>query len=72
MAVKFFKNAYTGNASSSIAINPAHVMSVWETMYVDEQTNATTVITNIFGITGQTWQIDEPLLEVVARLNEKD
>jgi hypothetical protein len=47
-------------------------MSVWETMYVDEQTNATTVITNIFGITGQTWQIDEPLLEVVARLNEKD
>jgi hypothetical protein len=39
MAVKFFKNAFKGNASDSIAINSAHVVSVWEAVYVNPDTN---------------------------------
>lgn len=72
MAIKFFKNAFKGNASDSIAINPAHVVSVWEAVYVNPDTNEVSTTTNIFGLNGNTWQIDEPLLDVVARLNEKD
>ena len=72
MAVKYFKNAFKGNANDSIAINPAHVVTVWESIYVNPETNESQAITNIFGTSGNTWQIDEPFLDVVARLNEKD
>jgi hypothetical protein len=70
MSVKFFKNLYKGNASESIAINPNHVVSVWEAVYVNPETNEVTTTTNLFTITGQTFQIDESFLEVCARLNE--
>ena len=70
MSVKFFKNLYKGNASESIAINPNHVVSVWESVYVNPETNEVTTTTNLFTITGQTFQIDESFLEVCARLNE--
>ena len=70
MSVKFFKNLYKGNASESIAINPNHVVSVWEAVYVSPETNEVTTTTNLFTITGQTFQIDESFLEVCARLNE--
>ena len=70
MSVKFFKNLYKGNASESIAINPNHVVSVWEAIYVSPETNEVTTTTNLFTITGQTFQIDESFLEVCARLNE--
>ena len=70
MSVKFFKNLYKGNASESIAINPSHVVSVWEAVYVNPETNEVTTTTNLFTITGQTFQIDELFLDVCARLNE--
>ena len=70
MSVKFFKNLYKGNASECIAINPNHVVSVWEAVYVNPETNEVTTTTNLFTITGQTFQIDESFLEVCARLNE--
>ena len=70
MSVKFFKNLYKGNASESIAINPNHVVSVWEAIYVSPETNEVTTTTNLFTITGQTFQIDESFLDVCARLNE--
>ncbi len=70
MSVKFFKNLYKGNASESIAINPSHVVSVWEAVYVNPETNEVTTTTNLFTITGQTFQIDESFLDVCARLNE--
>ena len=70
MSVKFFKNLYKGNASESIAINPSHVVSVWEAIYVSPETNEVTTTTNLFTITGQTFQIDESFLDVCARLNE--
>lgn len=67
MSVKFFKNIYN---NESIAINPNHVVSVSESIYVDPKTNEVTKMTNLFTVNGQTFQIDESFLEVCARLNE--
>lgn len=70
MAVKIFQNAFGGNASSSIAINPAHVMSVFESTnkdpYGDEER-----VTNIFSVSGNTWQVKDSYLDVIAKLNEE-
>ena len=69
MAVKMFTNLFKGNASDSVAINPAHVVSVWEAIQVTEANEVSTV-TSLFTVTGQTFQLEDTDLEVVARLNE--
>jgi hypothetical protein len=69
MAVKMFTNLFKGNASDSVAINPAHVVSVWEAIQVTE-TNEVSTVTSLFTVTGQTFQLEDTYLEVVARLNE--
>lgn len=71
MAVKIFQNAFDGNASKSIAINPAHVMSVFETMNVNSDTGIEERVTNIFSISGNTWQVKDSYLDVLAKLNEE-
>jgi hypothetical protein len=71
MALKYFINAFKGNASDSIAINPSSVISVFETLTTNHETNEIGQVTNIFmGTT--TLQVEEDLLTVVARLNERD
>jgi hypothetical protein len=72
MAMKIFTNAFTGNLTESIAINPAHVVSVFEIPWVDEETQEETKATSIFGVTGTSWQVRDSYLEVIARLNERD
>jgi hypothetical protein len=72
MTVKLFQNAFKGNVSESIAINPAHVMSVFESKSIDPESSEEEVLTNIFGVTGNTWQVTDAYLDVIARLNEKD
>jgi hypothetical protein len=72
MALKYFTNAFKGNASDSIAINPDHVVSVFETLSTNTDTNEMSQITNIFGVTGTSWQVEEDIVTVVARLNERD
>lgn len=71
MAVKLFQNAFSGNASNSIAINPAHVMSVFETMSINPDTGEEEKMTNIFSVSGNTWQVKDSYLDVIARLNEE-
>ena len=71
MAVKIFQNAFGGNASSSIAINPTHVMSVFETMSIDPDTGDEERMTNIFSVSGNTWQVKDSYLDVIAKLNEE-
>jgi hypothetical protein len=71
MSVKLFQNAFSGNASNSIAINPAHVMSVFETMSVNPDTGDEEKMTNIFSVSGNTWQVKDSYLDVIARLNEE-
>ena len=69
MSVKIFTNTFKGNATDSVAINPAHVVSVWEGVQVSE-TNEVSTSTCLFTVAGQTFQLEETYLEVVARLNE--
>jgi hypothetical protein len=71
MSVKLFQNAFSGNASNSIAINPAHVMSVFETMSINPDTGDEEKMTNIFSVSGNTWQVKDSYLDVIARLNEE-
>jgi hypothetical protein len=71
MSVKLFQNAFSGNASNSIAINPAHVMSVFETMSINPDTGEEEKMTNIFSVSGNTWQVKDSYLDVIARLNEE-
>ena len=71
MAVKIFQNAFVGNASNSIAINPVHVMSVFETMSIDPDTGDEERMTNIFSVSGNTWQVKDSYLDVIAKLNEE-
>jgi hypothetical protein len=70
MSVKIFTNIFKGNATDSVAINPAHVVSVWEAIKVTEANEVSTV-TSLFTVTGQTFQLEETYLEVVASLNEE-
>ena len=63
--LKYFTNAFKGNASDSIAINPAMVATVFEMLDEEE-----TEITAIYLQTGITITVTDPYLEVVARLNE--
>ena len=70
MSVKIFTNLFKGNATDSVAINPAHVVSIWEGIQVSE-TNEVSTVTCLFTVTGQTFQLEEKYLEVVARLNEE-
>lgn len=72
MTLKYFTNAFKGNPSDSIAINPDHVVSVFEGMWTNHETNEVVDVTNIFGVTGATWQVEEDMFTVVARLNERD
>lgn len=70
MALKFFTNAFKGNATDSIAINPDFVITVFEGVYTDEETNELKTITNVYAGSNGNWQVEEDYLTVVARLNE--
>jgi hypothetical protein len=72
MAIKFFTNALKGNPSDSIAINSVNVMTIFEGINTDHDTNEVQTITNIYGTTSQTWSVEEDMATVVSRLNERD
>jgi len=61
----YFTNSFKGNASDSIAINPDHVISVFEILNEEEEK-----VTAIYGIGNNTWTVEEPYLDVVAKLSE--
>ncbi len=72
MALKYFKNAFKGNASDSIAINPNHVVTVFESLYTNPETNEVGQVTSIYAGQHGSWQVEEDYLTVVARLNERE
>ena len=63
----YFTNSFKGKATDSIAINPDHVISVFEILNEEEEK-----VTAIYGIGNNTWTVEEPYLEVVARMNQCD
>lgn len=73
MALKYFTNCFKHNGgSTSIAINPDHVVTVFEAKGTLIGETEEKLLTSIYGVTGQTWQVEEDMLTVVARLNERD
>ena len=76
MMLKYFTNALEGNASQSLAINPRHVVNVFESVitYKDTEDNITEVIpvTSIYTATGVVYNVTDNYLDVVARFNERD
>lgn len=68
MALKYFTNAYKGNSSDTIAINPDHVVAIFEAEY--EQNKQ--IVTNIYVATNLVYSVEDKYLDVVARLNERD
>ena len=60
----YFTNSFKGNASDSIAINPDHVISVFEILNEKEEK-----VTAIYGIGNNTWTVEESYLDVVASMN---
>lgn len=60
----YFTNSFKGNVSDSIAINPDHVISVFE---IENEEGVK--LTSIYGIGNNTWTVEEPYLEVVSRLS---
>lgn len=63
----YFTNSFKGNASDSIAINPAHVISVFE---IENEEGVK--LTAIYGIGNNTWTVEDNYLDVVARLSQRD
>ena len=74
--LKYFTNALEGNASQSLAINPVHVVTVYENnlTFKDVEDNVTEVqpVTSIFTVNNITYNVTDSYLDVVARLNERD
>ena len=73
MAFLFFTNAAEGFEGDSIAINTEQIITVLErkiTIAADTG-NTTKTTTVLFAGPYGTWEVKEPYLEVVARLNNK-
>ena len=69
MSLHNFTNVYDGNATDTIAINSEYVVSIYETLYPDPNTNELVPVTNIFTTNNITYQVKESYLDVIARFN---
>jgi uncharacterized protein YkvS len=62
---KYFTNASKGFESESIAINKSKIATVVE--FKPEDGEAVTIL---YALNGNSWEVKDNYLEVVARLNE--
>jgi hypothetical protein len=77
MMLKYFTNALEGNASQSLAINPRHVVNVFESVLTKQNPETEEVtevipVTSIYTATGVVYNVTDNYLDVVARFNERD
>jgi hypothetical protein len=74
MAFKIFTNAVEGHVDESIAINPAHIVNVYErsTTVATAEGNKEKKVTILYAGSAGSWEVKEDYLTVVARLNERD
>ena len=74
MTFKIFTNAVEGHVDESIAINPAHIINVYEreTIVATKEGNKEKKVTILFAGPAGSWEVKEDYLTVVARLNERD
>lgn len=66
-----FTNAAPGLEGESIALNSSHVISIYESVIVNQETNQMSPVTNIFCTNGGVWHVRDDYLTVVARFNEQ-
>lgn len=62
---KYFTNASKGFEGESIAINASKIATVIE--FRPEEGDPVTIL---YALNGNSWEVKDPYLEVVARLNE--
>ena len=74
MTFKYFTNAVEGHVDETIAINPAHIINVYEreTIVATKEGNKEKKVTILFAGAAGSWEVKESFIEVVARLNERD
>ena len=74
MSFKWFTNAVEGHVDEPIAINPDHIVNVYErkTTVATSEGNKEKKVTILFAGSIGSWEVKESLEDVVARLNEKD
>ena len=74
MAFKYFTNAVEGHVDESIAINPDHIVNVYErkSTVATSEGNKEKVVTILFAGPVGSWEVKEDMATVVARLNERD
>ncbi len=74
MPFKMFTNAVEGHVDESIAINPDHIINVFErvTTVATAEGNKEKKVTILFAGAAGSWEVKESMVDVVARLNEKD
>jgi len=75
--LKYFTNALEGNASQSLAINPLHVVNVFESVLTKQNPETEEVtevfpVTSIYTATGVVYNVTDNYLDVIARFNERD
>ena len=64
-----FKNAFKGNMTDEIWINIDHIISVFESLSTDNETNEMETSVTLFSKDGMSWQVDEPINEVARKLS---
>jgi hypothetical protein len=74
MAFKLFTNAVEGHVDETLAINPDHIINVYEreTIVATKEGNKEKKVTILFAGAAGSWEVKEDFLTVVARLNERD
>ena len=64
-----FKNAFKGNLTEDIWINIDHIVTVFESLNANTETNEMKSSVTLFSKDGMNWQIDEPINEVARKLS---
>ena len=64
-----FKNAFKGNITDEIWINIDHIVSVFESINPDDETNEMQSYVTLYSKDGMNWQVDEPINEVARKLS---
>lgn len=69
---KKFKNNFKGNVKDDIWINLDHIISAFESLNVDTETNDMKPTVTLFSKDGLSFQIDEPISDVIMKLGNSE
>tara|TARA_B100000900_G_C20462884_1_gene668050 strand:- start:133 stop:345 length:213 start_codon:yes stop_codon:yes gene_type:complete len=63
-----FKNSFKGNITEDIWINIDHIVTAFESIDANAETNEMKPSVTLFSKEGMNWQVDEPMSEVQKKL----